>query len=164
MQKDAFDRPRGTQYAAPAGMLESVQPGREPRVHAHVAAGIIPKDNKETARLVIVRKVGRAWRTASLREPMRTGQRRAGTGCAKPASAPCRDRLERTIREPQTLAAGIQNHRTGTLIGYGRKIAARPAGNQSLLHRPERLNGVIGRLPRRLGGHSMPAVKPISSC
>ena len=151
MQKDAFERLNLHSMLLQPEMLESVQPDVNLVSTLMSLRGIIPEKTKETARLV-VRKVVDAL-MKQLEEPMRT----AVSG-AQPAPPPCRDRLEPyDPGEPQTLAAGIQNHRSGNADRLWPQIAARPAGNHPL-HRPERLDGVVGRLLQHLRrGHGLHA-------
>ena len=119
--------PQPAQYAAPAGNARKRAARREPRVHAHVAAGHHPRKTKKTARLV-VRKVVDAL-MKQLEEPMRT----AVSGALNRAVRNWRPAMPRstgTVRSGRTSNIGNRNtnHRSETLIGYGRKSQRASSG------------------------------------
>lgn len=157
MQKDAFERLNLHSMLLQPEMLESVQPDVNLVSTLMSLRGIIPEKTKETARLV-VRKVVDAL-MKQLEEPMRT----AVSGALNRAVRNRRPRhaeidWNRTIRA--NLKHWQQEYKTivpETLIGYGRK-SQRVQREIILWHRPERLDGVVGRLLQHLRrGHGLHA-------
>ena len=149
MQKDALERLNLTQMLLEPEMLEPVEPDVHLVATLLSLSRVIPEKTRETARQVVRKVVEELER--------KLAERAAPGGARQPqprrAQPPARatTRSTGTARSAPTSSNYQPEYRTiipETLVGYGRKRSS--AARHRPVRRPERLDGHLGRLLRRL--------------